>query len=206
LAYEAVSIHWPHQDERYIPKLLWLPSLLPLCSALASKLLKLFKPVTTVPLVIASNVAAAYSPPCVVSLPSKANAPTQARTPVCTTLSGCILLTTPPCIMLATKPMYPNRRPDWLEVYRKRSYVMNGRENSMPEKNRIKVKCTRLSMAWEFVLLAGIAFFDSLLFRSLAEPFTAWPLACPFSFAFPFPFRVVLPVELGNVSGRLAHR
>lgn len=44
-----------------------------------------------------------------------------------------------------------------LGVREKRSCVMKGKENSMPEKNRIKQKCVAFRMRCEFVLRIGAA-------------------------------------------------
>jgi hypothetical protein len=82
--------------------------------------------------------------------------------------------------------MNPSSFPVSLDAYAKRSYVMKGSENSMPEKNKMKVKWVALSSVCEFVRTRG---FTSVL---------AWPL----------PFEVVFSVPLlagaadGSVSGR----
>jgi hypothetical protein len=65
-----------------LPKLLWLPSLFPLSSALASKEDRLFSPVTTVALVTASSAAAPYKAPWVSTLPKMTKAMVQLTTPI----------------------------------------------------------------------------------------------------------------------------
>ncbi len=77
----------------------------------------------------------------------------------------------------------------------------------MPEKKRMNVKCTKLSMECEFVLRMVLTFLPPLPFSFFADPFT-WPLACPL--AFPLLFSVIpLAVcfsAVGSVSGKLAHK
>ena len=156
LGLRVVNIEHIRKLVGFLPKLLWFPSLLPLSSALASKLLKLFNPVTTVALVTASNAAAPYSAPCVCTRPSRTNAMVQDTTPIWTTFSGCMRLITEPWSSDATSPMKPRRRPVSLASYENRSYVMNGKLNSMPLKKRMKVKCVALSRVCEFVRTRGL--------------------------------------------------
>ena len=101
---------------------------------------------------------------------------------------------TPPCKIEATRPMYPSKRPFSADVYPNRSYVMKGKENSIPEKKRINAKCVRLSRKCEFVLWSS--FFPSLLEDDLVNGFVGPLMAAGALFAF------VSATLLGRVSGR----
>ncbi|OWT43140.1 hypothetical protein VFPPC_17684 [Pochonia chlamydosporia 170] len=117
-----------------------MPSLPPRSSSLASKLLKAFNPVTTVADVIARQVAAAYSPPILLTLPRRKKAVMHEMTPIRTDSRGGSRRVTPPWRIDATRPIYPSNLPFLPDVNSNSSYVINDSELSIPEKKRRKKK------------------------------------------------------------------
>jgi hypothetical protein len=108
---------------------------------------------------------------------------------------------TPPCRIEATRPMNPRRRPFRADVYPKRSYVINGRENSIPEKNRMKVKWVRFSKKCELVLCVFLPVEDDTIFALVLDFVGFVPIIAPGA-----PFNFVLATLLGSVSGKDMYR
>ena len=171
------------------PQLLKAPSTSPLLLSLASKLPRLFSPVTTVAEVIDNRAPAPYSPPDVWTLARRKNASAHDTMPMRTIRSEGRRRTMEPCSMDETRPMKPSSRPLSFEGdgwSGKRAEVMrNGRENSSPENGRRKSRCVMLSSHGAFVWTIA-------LFSSACCFFDVEPLA--------------LDLASGRVSGRYRYR
>jgi hypothetical protein len=93
------------------PQLLNAPRTFPLSPSCASKLPKLFSPVTTVADVTANKAPAPYRPGCVCTYARRKNASVQEMTPIRTTVKGGNRRTMLPCKIAAMRPTKPRRRP-----------------------------------------------------------------------------------------------
>src|SRR5277367_4980388 len=114
----------------------------------------------------------------------------QETTPIFTLRRGGRRRVRPPWRREAMRPMKPRSRPLPEAVRAKRSWVMKGRENSIPEKKRMNVRWVKLRIKWELVRLVGAVARVAFVVLVLVLPL-AWEA----------PFAVGVARE-GRVSGR----
>jgi len=131
--------------------------LTPLSPSSTLKLVNAVNPVTTLALVTARKNAAIYKLVTVWTRASRIKLRADAIRPVLTTMCGGARRVNDPWRMDAVSPMKPRSLPESLDSNEKRSKVMNGNENSMPEKIRRKKRWVALRRASDLFDGADVA-------------------------------------------------